>query len=279
MCIAASLLLVTAACGGGSAGSGPVDVLYAGSLLPVMEHRVDPAFHAATGYTVSGVSGDSGALANQVKGGTLQGDVYLSAGAAKDQALEGPANGGWVTWYATFASSDLVLGYDPKSRFAAALRRQPWYDVITRPGFLLGRTDPATDPKGQLTVTALQDAAAAGHGGTAALLASAAGVFPEDTLVGRLQSGQLDAGFFYSVEAASAGIPTVPLTGIPTLAARYTLTVLDRAAHEQGAERFVRYLLSPAGRQVLTAAGLTVAPRPEVSGTPPAGLRSLFATG
>ena len=38
-------------------------------------------------------------------------------------------------------------------------------------------------------------------------------MFPEETLVARLQSGQLDAGFFYTAEAVPAKIPTVPLTG------------------------------------------------------------------
>ena len=34
--------------------SGTVDVLYAGSFLDLMEQQIDPAFHKATGYTVSG---------------------------------------------------------------------------------------------------------------------------------------------------------------------------------------------------------------------------------
>ena len=36
--------------------SGPVDVLYAGSLLDLMQQKIGPAFHKATGYTVSGYS-------------------------------------------------------------------------------------------------------------------------------------------------------------------------------------------------------------------------------
>ena len=31
--------------------------------------------------------------------------------------LEGTANGDWVSWYAAFATSPLVLGYYPKSNF------------------------------------------------------------------------------------------------------------------------------------------------------------------
>ncbi len=263
----------------GPRGSGPVDVLYAGSLLTVMEHHVGPGFHAATGYTFSGVSGESGSLANEIKGRTQQGDVFVSASPSKDQLLEGPTNGGWVSWYATFATSDLVLGYNPHSRFAAALRTRPWYQVITEPGFLLGRTDPGTDPKGKLTVTALAEAASSFGAPTSGLVGSSSNVFPESTLVGRLQSGQLDAGFFYSVEAASAGIPAVPLTGIATLAAKYTVTVLDRAPHLGAAFAFVQYLLGPKGAAMLSRVGLTVSRPAEVSGTPPPGLQAVLSAG
>ena len=66
-----------------------------------------------------------------------------------------------MSWYAKFGSSPLVLGYNPNSTFAQALRTKPWYEVIDQPGFLIGRTDPATDPKGVLAVTALDQAATA----------------------------------------------------------------------------------------------------------------------
>lgn len=254
-------------------------MLYAGSLLTLMERYIGPSFHAATGYTLSGVSGDSGSLANEVKAGSQQGDVFISASSSKDLLLEGAANGNWVSWYATFATSDLVLGYNPHSRFAAALKSRPWYDVVTRPGFLLGRTDPATDPKGKLTVTALDDAARTHGADTGPLVASTSNVFPENTLVGRLQSGQLDAGFFYGVEAASAGLPTVPLSGIPTLEASYTVTILNRAPHQSAAAAFLGYLLGPGGRAALSREGLAVVKPLEVSGAPPADLRAVLAGG
>jgi molybdate/tungstate transport system substrate-binding protein len=260
-------------------GTGPVDVLYAGSLVPVMTKTIGPAFQSATGYTFDGVSGDSGALANQIKGKVQQGDVFISANPSKDQLLEGPANGNWVSWYANFATSNLVLGYNPHSRFAAQLASQPWYQVITQPGFLLGRTDPATDPKGALAVTALDDAVTADGAATRVIATSTANVFPENTLVGRLQAGQLDAGFFYTVEAASAGIQTVPLTGIPSLQAKYTVTVLEQTPHPAGAAAFVEYLLGPQGRAALTQDGIARTAPVTVSGTPPANLQAVLSGG
>ena len=141
--------------------SGPVDVLSAGSLQDLLQQQVGPAFQQATGYTLNDTSMGSDAIASGIKGGTLQGDVFISASPAVNKTLEGSANGNWVSWYASFGSSPLVLGYNPSSKFAGDLRTKPWYDVIDQPGFLIGRTDPATDPKGVLAVTALDQAAKA----------------------------------------------------------------------------------------------------------------------
>src|ERR1039458_3459860 len=187
--------------GAAPTGGGPVSVLYAGSLVTVMQDGVGPAFQRATGYTVSGYAGGSDDLANQIKGGIEKADVFISASPAVNTELEGAANGNWVSWYATFAASPLVIGYNPNSSFAKDLATKPWYDVITKTGFQLGRTDPITDPKGVLAVSALDKAAKLFHSpALRAITTSTAGVFPEETLVGRLQAGQLDARVFYRSE-------------------------------------------------------------------------------
>lgn len=259
-------------------GSGPVDVLYAGSLVDLMENQIKPRFDASTGYRFTGLPGGSDGLAKQISGKVTQGDVFISASPKVNASLEGPANGGWVSWYATFASSRLVLGYNPKSRFAADLKSKPWYQVVTQPGFLLGRTDPGVDPKGKLAAEAVSETATAQHlPALNQFLSSTSNVFPEETLVGRLQAGQLDAGFFYSSEAKAAGIPTVALTGVD-LKATYTITVLHNAPHEQAAEAFVTYLLGPIGTGFLTNDGFTVVTPPVVTGTGvPSGLSRVMA--
>src|SRR6516225_6151376 len=110
-------------------GSGPVDVLYAGSLVNVMEKEIGPAFNAATGYTFTGFSAGSKALATEIKGKVRQGDVFVSASPSVNTGLEGPSNGNWVSWYLTFATSPLVIGYNPHSKFADDLKTKPWYEV------------------------------------------------------------------------------------------------------------------------------------------------------
>jgi molybdate/tungstate transport system substrate-binding protein len=106
-------------------GSGPVDVLYAGSLVDLMTNIIGPGFHSATGYTFNGTSGDSGSLANEIKAKTVVADVFISANPSKNAGLEGASNGDLVSWYALFATSPLVLGYNPNSKFAQDLKTMP----------------------------------------------------------------------------------------------------------------------------------------------------------
>jgi molybdate/tungstate transport system substrate-binding protein len=248
-----------------STHSGPVDVLSAGSLQGLMQGQVGSAFQKATGYTLDNISMGSTALASSITGGTLQGDVFISASPAVNTSLQGSSNGNWVSWYDQFASSPLVLGYNPRSKFAQALKSKPWYEVVSRPGFHIGRTDPATDPKGVLADDALNQAAKK-HDlpGLKTLGTETSDVFPETSLVGELQAGQLDAGFFYGVEAAAANIKTVPLTGT-SLAGDYTITILNKAPHEAAAVAFVNFLAGKAGQKILAKNGV-VAATPKVSG-------------
>ncbi len=237
--------------------SGTVDVLYAGSLLELMQRSLAPAFHRATGYSVSGFPNGSNALASEIKGETQAADVFISASPGVNDSLAGKGNGDWLSTYSAFGDSPLVLGYNPASRFARELRAEPWYDVVGRAGFHLGRTDPATDPKGVLAVDALEGVALSYDRPRLDALATAtADVFPETALVGELQAGQLDAGFFYAVEASAAHLRTVPLVGT-ALSATYTVARLNRAPHPAAARAFVRFLLGPVGRRLLRANGIT----------------------
>ncbi|MGH2862070.1 MAG: substrate-binding domain-containing protein [Solirubrobacteraceae bacterium] len=249
--------------------SGSVRVLYAGSLEDVMNESIGPAFHRATGYTLSGFPAGSTDLASDIKGKVEQGDVFISAAAKVNAALRGERNGDWVSWYAPFATTRLVLGYNPSSSFASDLRTKPWYRVIEQPNFHLGFTDPKLDPKGALAVAALK-AVAAQHNEPALkqIATDQNDLFPEQDLVGRLQAGQLDAGFFYTVEASAAKIPTVSLGQVDETAT-YTITVLNRAPDAAGAESFVKFLLSGQGMRLLEKVGLaTRKPVAKGSGIP-----------
>jgi molybdate/tungstate transport system substrate-binding protein len=271
-----------AAARAGAAGSKEkVSAIFAGSLVNIMEKSLGPEFTAATGYPFEGFGGGSGEDAAAIRGRVRQADVFVSASASADRELEGAANGSWVSWYSTFTSSNLVLGYDPKTKFGKQLAAgKPWYKVLTEPGILVGRTEPKADPKGKLTVEALDAAAKKLHDPALARALSRFGIFEETSMLARLQAGQIDAGFFYVVEAKTAHVPTVPLTPIYKYA-DYTVTLLNNAENQAGAEALVSFLLSPKRKAVEKRYGLTPL-EPEFSGDAaavPASLRSIVGAG
>lgn len=259
-----------AAKSGAPKGSGDVKVLYAGSLVKLMETKIGPDFEKNTGYSFTGFGAGSTGIANQIKGKVRKGDVFISASPKADKLLEGDENGNWVSWYITFGSSKLVLGINPNSKFATDLKTKPWFDVITRPGFKVGFTDPKTDPKGKFTEQALLETGKK-HPALNKVAANLKSVFPEESLVADLQSGQLDAGFFYTSEAKTANIATVPLAGVD-LGATYTVAILKNAPNAAGATAFVKYLLGPQVQSIFKNAAFTVANPPKPNGPVPAGL-------
>ncbi len=277
------LLLLTGvltACGG--PGAQPVRVLYAGSLVHLMERGLGPAFGSQSGRRVLGYAGGSLALAYQVEGHLRRADVFLSADPSVDQQMALAAHGSWVSWYATFAQAPLVVAYRPTARMEALFGSQPWYLALQEPGLRVGRTDPQLDPKGALTVTLLERAAMRYHAPALDALLSTgrdgAQIFPEDTLLGRLESGQLDAGFFYRSEAVQAHLPYVtPATSLDP-GAVFTVTVLRGAPDPTGAVAFVRFLLGSRAAAIMNAGGLDVV-RPVLAGDAravPPGLRALL---
>ncbi len=297
---------------GSTSAKGKVNVAYAGSLVNLMEHKLGPAFDSATGYTFQGEGAGSTALATQIKSKLIVPDVFVSASASAYKTLQGADNGNIVQWYATFATSSMVIGYSPKSQFATQLQaaasgQTPWYQVLETPGLRLGRTDPALDPKGVSTLYTLQLAEQYYQqpgleqkvtGGAA----NTSQIFPEEELVARLTAGQLDAGFFYINEAKDASIPYITLPsqinlGDPSQASAYaqasytsaagvtthgspiafSVTIPSTAHNQAGAVAFVAYLLGDKGNALLTADGFVVS-APKLTGDSaqvPSGLKQI----
>jgi len=258
--LAAALVVLPAQA---SFAAGTVNVLYAGSLVNLMEHGVGPAFDKATGDNFQGYAAGSVGIANQIKGKLRKGDVFISANPKVNAGLMGAANGDWVKWYISFAESPLVIGYNASSKFAADFKTKPWYQVLLEPGIKIGRTDAKLDPKGALTLALMKQAETFYKSpGLAQKVLGApdnpAQVLPEETLVGRLQSGQLDVGFFYSTETSDAKIPMLSLPPQIAPKAIYTVTILRDAPNADGADQFVAFLLGPGGRDLLKQHGLTL---------------------
>src|SRR5690242_12630810 len=165
-CLFVLIGLLLVACGGSTTGTSStptaapkskVSVAYAGSLVHLMEKKLGPAFTQATGYPYVGEGKGSSALANEIKGKLSFPDVFISASPAVNTTLMGASNGNYVSWYAPFIRSSLVIGYNSSSKFAAdfqavASGSKSWYSVLEEPGIRIGRTDPALDPKGVRTI-------------------------------------------------------------------------------------------------------------------------------
>ncbi|HEY0752937.1 MAG TPA: extracellular solute-binding protein [Ktedonobacteraceae bacterium] len=274
-------------------GSGTVQVMYAASLTGVMESKVKTAFAQSTGYTFAGEAKGSLALANEIKAHLHRPDIFISASPGVNTQLTGAANGSFVSWYVNFARTEMVIGYSKTSKFAAdfqaaASGTKPWYQVLEESGMRLGRTDPLLDPKGQATLYLMQLAETyyKQPGLQQKILGAdenTAQIFPEEGLVSRMGSGQLDAGFFYLSEAKQGNISYISLPeqinlGNPALASTYsaahwtnpktkttskgapivyTITIPSTTQNQPGAVAFIDFLLSSQGQTILQNAGLS----------------------
>jgi len=279
--VVAALLIYAGACVAARAQPQPVEVLYAGSLVTAVERFVRPPFERL-GYNLNAEGHGSTALATMIKDGIRSPDVFISADPAALLRLMGPQNGSLAAWYVQFAQTNMVLGYSPVSAHAADLAavaagKRSLADVVLADNLVIGRTDPALDPKGQRSLDLARDLERATHAhGLYDRLITHATVLPEETLLTRLESGDLDAAFLYTTESTARSIPAIALpiaTSYP-----YALTVLRSAPHPQAAQAFVAFLFSIDGRRALERSGLTFT-APVVAGDAtavPQGLRTLF---
>ncbi len=196
----------------------------------------------------------------------------------------------YADWYAGFATNAVTFVYTPQSKFASEITADNWYEILSRPGVQIGRSNPDTDPSGYQTVQALKLAENYyGRPGLAkAILANSPKTNMRDTeteLIAALQSGQIDYLAIYLSDArqhhfsyldlppqtnlsdakyaglyAKASVQTAngTVTGVPTV---YAVTVPNNASQPAMARAYVAFLLGPEGRAAMAAAGFgTLAP-------------------
>jgi molybdate/tungstate transport system substrate-binding protein len=310
-------ILIVLAAPAAHASSGTVNVLYAGSLVNLNDKIIGPTYHALTGYTYQGQGLGSVAIANEIKGHIEAPDVVELVNPSTNRLLMGPANGNYVPWYITYARTQLVIGYDPASRFASLFNQArhhkiPWYRPLLARGLHFGRTDPALDPKGYYSLFAFRLAQRLYHleGFAHRVLGgpeNTAQIFPEEVLVARLLTGQVDAGVFYLNEVKDLGIPYVTLpakvnfgdpryarlygteryktsqgsvvTGSPIL---FTITVPSTVKDRTGAVAFARFVLGRRARILSAIHGLlpvTPSVHGNVGAVPAVLLRSVHQDG
>lgn len=193
----------------------------------------------------------------------------------------------FATWYVGFASNRITFAYTDRSKGASDLTPANWYQVLSRPGVRIGRSNPDTDPSGYQILQMLQLAQAYYHAPNlvAGVLANSPPgrlVSTETQLLPALQSGQIDyLGIYRSdalqhqlrfidlpsridlsdpAQASTYGTVSTPTSsgarpGKPIV---YALTVPTDAPNAGLGQRFVQFVLSPPGQQIMRDNGFTV---------------------
>jgi len=215
----------------------------------------------------------------------------------------------FTTWYVTFASNAMVLAYSDRSAGAEEINGENWWRILLRPGIRWGSSNPALDPNGYRSLMVLQ--LAERHYGEPGLARRLTGAMHprfvrpnEAQLLGLVQAGELDYAWSYRSLAQTAGLRWVELPPAIDLsdAARaeeyamaairlpgqrgeagdsvefrgepiiYALTIPREAPHPESARAFARFVLSPAGREILAKAGFRLLERPVVTGSGDGGM-------
>jgi len=267
-----------------------VSVMYAGSLVKIMEQVVAPSFHNQTGYNFIGEGKGSVQISNMIIDGFRRPDVFISADTLPIEKIM-KNNPPLAEWLVKFASAELVIAYNPNSPFAPELEKAskgdiPWYKVLEEKGIKFRRTDPELDPKGYYTVIAAKLANIYYNDSTIKDKILGADrnpeqIYPEEVLKSILDTGQIDAIAAYKHEAVSRGLPYISLPPKINLGdsnnsnfynqASYNLhsnqtiignpiyfsyTIPSTVRNTDGAIALANYLISIQGRVVLSQVGL-----------------------
>lgn len=198
----------------------------------------------------------------------------------------------YADWYGIFARNQMVLMYTASSKFASEINGSNWYEILLRPGVQSGHSDPDADPAGYRTLLLWQLAEKyyrkPGLYEQLNKTVPPKNIRPKSVeLVALLQSGELDYIYGYRSVAEQDKLPFVSLPpdidlsdagkaalystvstqvagnkpdekktimGLPIL---FALAIPKGAQHQQLAEEFIRFALSPEGQEIMKRRHLT----------------------
>ncbi|APZ42263.1 extracellular solute-binding protein [Acidihalobacter ferrooxydans] len=272
-------------------------IAYAGSMGVVMDRALGPAFARTNDVTYQGIGRGAWGLARLLAGKQMRADVFISITPGPIDLL---ISDGLIKRAVPIASTQMVIAYSPKSRYAAQFKaaaegKKSWYKILEQPGVHFGRTNPAVDPQGRNIIFTLLLAQRYYHRQNLANnilhgFQNPQQIFSEASLLSRLEAGQIDATSGYLSAVVSRHLPYIKLpTAInlsdPALAdtwyskAHFNIRlpngktetlgtqplvfyagVLTNARHPILARHFLAYLQSPQGQRLLREKGYS-APR------------------
>jgi molybdate/tungstate transport system substrate-binding protein len=280
--------LLAAGCGsssnspGSSSSSSPAvhgtaSVAYASSLQFLNEKVASPAFTKATGYQFTGHGDASGALEADIAAKELTPNVFESVGADNITPLE-PS---FTKWYIPYAGTQMVVAYNPNSKYASQFKAyadgskplKGLFTLLETKGLKLGRTDPNIDPQGRDFIYMLELAQMYYHlpkdtvskilGTSDYGTANSSQIFAESSLDATLQSGQLDASSAFITQAVELHLDYIKLPPQISLA--------DASMASQYAKATVT--IKPPGKPKTTKSGspqvidITIIGKPTPAGT------------
>jgi len=196
----------------------------------------------------------------------------------------------YATWYIIFASNSMTVMYTSHSRYSSEINPSNWYQVITRPGVLVGVSNKDTDPSGSQAIFMIELAGLLYYQNSSyiydQLYVSKAAkheliVVPtETTLNAQLETGAVDYVITYSSEAIAHKFPYLNLDpkvnlsnltlsdwygqasvtingkltkGAPIL---YDITIPNNSPDPSMAAAFIEALFSTQGQTILRSSGL-----------------------
>jgi molybdate/tungstate transport system substrate-binding protein len=195
-----------------------LDVAYAGSMGSPMEGPIKSTVAQKLNLEMHGRAQGSSALAQLIVGGSIRPDVFIPI-------TPGPMltvlRAGKAETAQPIAHTEMVIAYNPKSRFApkleaAANGKGNWWEILQESGLRFGRTDPVTDPQGRNIIFSMMLAAKMYK--QPDLVEKVLGptinekqIFTEPTVQARLQSGELDAASAYKIQPGPFNLPYITL--------------------------------------------------------------------
>jgi len=251
--------------------------------------------------------------ANEITQANKSFDVY---GSADYRIIPEQLMPTYASWYIIFASNAMTVMYTNRSKFANEITPQNWYQIIIRPGVIVGVSDKDTDPSGAQAIIMLELAGLEYYNNVSYLydqlyVTKAANhelvVVPtETTLNPQLETGTVDYVLTYSSEAITHKFPYLNLDskvnlsnvtlsnwyaqanvtingqstqGTPIL---YDLTIPTNSPDPAMGAAFIVALFSPQGQEILHSSGITPLSTVDIynpSAVPPSIIQALSQSG
>jgi molybdate transport system substrate-binding protein len=224
---------------GSSPSTGTITVFAAASLMDTFT-KIGHQFEAAhKGDTVKFSFGPSSGLSTQITSGAPA-DVFASASPTN---MDTVVKAGDASSPQTFAKNTMEVAVPPNNPAKVTS-----VNDLAKPGVKVAVCAPQV-PCGVVAAEVFKNA-----GITVKPVTQATDV---SSVVTEVETGNVDAGMVYVTNVLSEGskLKGITIPASMNASTLYPIATIKGSKHESIAKEFVDYVLSPAGQQVLTAAG------------------------